>query len=37
MPQGLLDAIASVIGLLNSFVNDAGLQAAMDAVSRVLG
>jgi predicted ABC-type sugar transport system permease subunit len=37
MPQALLDAIAAVIGLLNSHVPAAGLQRAIDAVSRVLG
>jgi len=34
---GLLDIIAAVIALLNSFVDSHGLQAAIDAVSRVLG
>ena len=37
MPQALLDAIAAVIALLSSHVNAAGLQHAIDAVSRVLG
>lgn len=37
MPQALLDAIAHVMVLLNMWVHEAGLQAAIDAVSRVLG
>ncbi len=37
MPQALLDAIASVIALLTTWVNSHGLQAAIDAVNRVLG
>ena len=37
MPQALLDAILAVMGLLNSHVPAAGLQHAIDAVSRVLG
>jgi hypothetical protein len=37
MPQALLDAIAAVIGLLNSRVPSQALQTAIDAVSRVLG
>jgi hypothetical protein len=36
MPQALLDAIAAVIGLLNSHVPSQGLQHAIE-VSRVLG
>jgi len=37
MPQHLLDAIANVISLLTTYVNSHGLQAAIDAVNRVLG
>jgi hypothetical protein len=37
MPQGLLDAIARVLENLTTFVNENGLQAAIDAVNRVLG
>lgn len=37
MPQALLDAIAAVIALLTEFVNEAGLQAALNAVNSVLG
>jgi hypothetical protein len=37
MPQQLLDAIANVISLLTTWVNAHGLQAAIDAVNRVLG
>ena len=35
--MGLLEAIAAVMILLATWVNDFGLQAAVDAVTRALG
>jgi hypothetical protein len=36
-PDGLLEAIARVIALLTQWVNENGLQAAINAVNDVLG